>query len=291
MSKVKNKLKPIDSPVYSHFSALYLSFFSNRLYVDVGKRWKGLGLIYLLLVIGLFSIPFSLYVGANFNRFFSQQIIEPILKMPTLYVQNGEASIDEPMPYLIKNKKEQVVLIIDTTGAVTDFTPEYPNLNILINKDKITYRIPTAQLFNVSTEQASQHVPIVQSFNKEVNSVFDGKKLVNEGAVTGLKYASQLMIYPLIVMVFYSFFLVMFLTVALLAQLFARIFFSFQITYAQACRLLIVASTPMLLVLYAFLTANVLFAGMGIILLALLGAYYSYALYSLRSESLQVVAP
>lgn len=290
MSKVKNQLKPIDTPVYGYLSALYRSFYSSRLYVDVGKHWTGFGLIYLFLVIGLLCIPFSIYVGYNFNKLFEQEIINPILQMPPIIVQNGEASIDIPMPYLIKNDKKQVVLIIDTTGVVNEFTNEYPNLNILINKDKISYRIPTTQFFN-NDQQLSQHIPIVQSFNKEVNSVFDGKKLITDGAVTGLKYASQLMIYPLVIIVLFSFFVVMFPVVALLAQLFARMFFSFQITYSQASRLLIVSSTPMLLILFIFLTLNILFAGMGIILFALLGAYYAYALYSLKAESVQVVAP
>lgn len=290
MSKVKNQLKPIDTPVYGYLSALYQSFFSRHLYVDVGKRWKGMGLLYLLLVCAIFCIPFSLYVSFNFNKFFNEEIIRPLMQLPTIYVQNGEATIDKPMPYLIKNNKDQVVLIVDTTGKINEFTSEFPNLNILINKDKITYRVPTAQLFNFNQTQANQHIPIVQSFNKEVNSVFDGRKLISDGAVTGLKYASQLMIYPLIVAVFFSFFIILFPVVALLAQLFARIFFSFRITYFQASRLLIVSSTPMLLILFIALTLNILFPGMGIILFALLGAYYSYALYSLRAESLQVVA-
>lgn len=289
MKKDKTKLKPINKPIYRYPAALYHAFYSRQLYVDVGKRWRGLGFIYLLLVVALFSIPFALSVSKQFNGYFNEELIEPLLKLPTLYVQNGEASIDQPVPYLIKNKKGQVVIIVDTSNVIHEFNAQYPYLNILINKNQMMYKMPVPQLFKGSTPSMNVMTPVVEVFNKGVNSVFDGKKLVHEGSLTGLKYVSQLMIYPLTVAILFSFFLVIFPMVALLAQVFARLFFSFQITYGQACRVLIVSSTPMLLVLFFFLTCNLMFSGMGIILMALMGAYYSYALHALKSDSLKVV--
>lgn len=291
MSKTNTRLKPINTPVYGYWGALYHSFYSRQLYVDVGKRWKGFAFVYLLLTIAILSIPFALIIGSTFNEFFTQEIINPLLKLPTIYVQNGEASIDKPMPYLIENNKGQVVLIVDTTGVVNEFSAKYPNLSILINKDKMSYRIPTPQFFKNNQPEVNTRIPIVQKFNKGANSVFDGKNLVNDGAMTRLKYLSELMTYPIIIAILFSFFIVMFPVIALLAQVFARVFFAFQITYPQACRLLIVSSTPMLLALLIFLSANIMFSGMGIILIALLGAYYSFALHSLKAESLHVVAP
>ncbi len=54
VSKIKNKLKPIDAPAYGYWKALYMSFYSTRLYVDVGKRWRGIGLLYLLFFVVVF---------------------------------------------------------------------------------------------------------------------------------------------------------------------------------------------------------------------------------------------
>ena len=42
---------------YSIFHPLVLSFFSKSLYRDVGKNWRGTGLLYLLLIIALLWIP------------------------------------------------------------------------------------------------------------------------------------------------------------------------------------------------------------------------------------------
>ena len=290
MNKAKTGLKSIDTPIYGYWSAMYYAFYSKRLYVDVGKRWKGLGLLYLLLVIAIGSIPLSLVTAYNFNQLFNQQLIDPILQLPTLYVQNGEVSIDKPMPYLVKNKKNQVVAIVDTTGSIDSFSEKYPHLTILINKDKMSYKVPTPQIFLNNKQLLKPQAPIVQTFDKTINSVFDGHQFVTSGAVTGLKYVSELLVYPVSIATVFSIFIVLFPVVALLAQLYSNIFFSFHITYKQALRLLIVSATPMLVALFILLMFNIIFPGLGFILLALLGAYYSFSLYSLKAESLQVVS-
>jgi len=100
VSKAKGKLKPIDTPVYRYWAALYKSFYSRNLYVDVGKRWHGLGILYLLLAIVLFSIPVALKTSLNLGRSFEEQLIDPLNQLPILYMQNGELTFDKPMPTL-----------------------------------------------------------------------------------------------------------------------------------------------------------------------------------------------
>lgn len=289
VSKTKNRLKPVDAPAYNYWKALYMSFYSKRLYVDVGKRWRGIGVLYLLLSIAVFSIPFAIKVSINLNRSFNEQIIEPLMLLPTIYVQNGKVSFDKPMPYLIKNKKNQVVLVVDTTDKVDKFGPEYPELTILINKEKIYIKIPTPQLLSESTPSPNLGVPLSQSFNKKSNFAFNGKKIVEENSMFGLKYASLGLVYPVIAVMFYSMFIVIFLVFAFLGQVFSRIFFSFQISFMQSSRLFMVATTPLLLVLMIVLTVNAIFPGFGFILMALMAFYFSLAVMSLKAESKRMV--
>ena len=63
--KIKNKLKLIDAPVYRYWDALYMSFYSRRLYVDVGKRWRGLGITLSSICYGciIYSIYFKNELG------------------------------------------------------------------------------------------------------------------------------------------------------------------------------------------------------------------------------------
>ena len=139
-----------------------------------------------------------------------------------------------------------MVLVIDTTGKVDQFSHEYPYMNILINKDKVSFRIPTPQLFASATPDLDSGVPLSQSFGKGSNFAFNGKKIVEENSMYGLKYAALALIYPVIVAMFYSMFIVMFLVFAFLGQVFSRTFFSFQVAFQQSCRLFMVATTPYL---------------------------------------------
>jgi hypothetical protein len=289
MAKVKNKLKPINAPIYGYGKALYLSFYSKRLYIDVGKRWRGYGIGYLVLLIALWSIPFSIKMALDLNTLFNEQLTEPLLAIPTIYIQNGEATFDKPMPYLIKNRKNEVVLIVDTTGQVNEFSEKYPKLTILINKDRVSFRMPGLQALGGAAAINNPNKPLVQSFGKGENLVFDGKKIVEQGAFIQWKYAGQLMVYPVITVVFFSMFLMIFLILGFLGQLFTRIFFSFRITVQQSSRLLMVATTPMMLVLLGILISNVMFPGYGFLLMVVLSVYFSLAVYSLKSESKRVV--
>ena len=241
MARAKNKLKLMDAPIYHYWQALYLSFYSKRLYIDVGKRWQGIGLLYFLLAIAVCSIPLALRVGINLDQSFNEQIIEPLLQVPDIYVQNGEASLDKPMPFLIKNKKDQVVLVVDTRTNDSLFGPEYPNLSILINKDKVYFKTPTPQLFSTILPETTKSEPQSQSFGKGTNFVFNGKKIVEENGMLKLKHMAQLMIYPIIVVILYSMFVVIFLVLAFLGQVFASIFFSFKISFSESSRVFRVA--------------------------------------------------
>ncbi|MBL7478968.1 DUF1189 family protein [Legionella bononiensis] len=288
--KDKNKLKPFDAPVYSYWSALYMSFYSKRLYIDVGKRWRGIGLLYLLLAIAIGAIPYSLKMSGEFNSEFHNQLIAPILSLPTIYIQNGALNFDKPMPYLIKNDKGLVSVIIDSTGTISEFTKEYPYLTLLINKNTMSIKIPSPSIMAVGTDQTIRGPVIVQPFDKGMNMMFDGKSIINSSSIYGLKYAAQLMIYPVVVAIFYSLLVVFFLVLAFLGQVFSRIFFSFKLKFSQSCRLFMVSSTPMLLVMMIFITLNAIFYGFGFILLALIGVYFSFAVRSLRSDSKKMVS-
>lgn len=289
MTKEKKVLRKIDAPFYNYLQALVLSFFSSRLYVDVGKRWKGFGILYLLLVIFLFAIPFAFRINVEFNTFFEQQIIEPLKQIPPLYIQNGKVSLDKPMPYLIKNKKGQIVTIIDTTGKVKTIDNTYPDLTTLITDNKFFYKVPSPQFFFIKDMQQKQAPVFSQSLSENINQVFDGNDWIKSSGIERIKLLSQIIIYPTIALLFFAIFLVFYLVFALMGQLIAKLFFNFSLGYRQACRLLMVSATPQLIVLLLGLTINYMFKGFGLILIGLLIGYFCFAVLSLKRESLKLV--
>ncbi|ASQ46101.1 DUF1189 family protein [Legionella clemsonensis] len=289
MAEEKQALRKIDAPLYNYFQAIILSFYSRRLYVDVGKRWKGFGMLYLLLVMFLFTLPFGLRIISDFDTFFEQQLIEPIKQLPPIYIQNGEVSFDKPMPYFIKNESGEVVSIIDTTGAIKSIDDTYPHLATLITKDKFYYRVPSPQFFFTKQPNKEKDPVYVQPLSKDINQIFDGKTWVESSGLSRVKLVSQLIIYPTIALVFFAIYLVFLLVFALMGQFLARLFFHLTISYKQTARLLAVSLTPQILFLVSGLTLDWLFPGFGLVLIILLAFYFSFAVISLKRESQKLV--
>lgn len=290
MTKKNKSLRPIDKPFYHYWQALYHSFFNNRLYVDVGKRWKGLGIGYLLFLMFVVTLPFSLRVIIDFNRFFMEDLVQPLQQLPKLYIQNGTVSLNKPMPYIIKNKQNQVVAIVDTTGTVNTIDGSFPFLTVLITKDKLFYHFPSPQFFfNTNAVQNPANPVYVYSFKKESNTVFVGSEWVKSSSILNLKRFFAILIYPTVVFIFFAFFLVILLALALLGQLAAKLL-RFTITYQQSCRLIMVSATPFMVVLWILLVLGWFSNRIGFFMPLLLILYFCFAVIALKQESQKLVS-
>lgn len=285
----KGQIKPIDAPHYGYLSALIGCFYVRNLYVDVAKRWKGIGFLYLLISIAILSIPYGVKMGYKIGQSFELQMLEPLRELPLIYVQNGELKFDEPMPHFIKNSQGQITTVIDSTGKVTAFTEEYPDLTLLFTKDKLMIRVPTPDLFESVASSVTEDKPLEQAYGKNSNWVFNGAKMADEIGVKSLKYMAQIIIYPELVIIITFILAVIYITIAMMGQVFSVAFFSFSITYLQACRLLVVSGTPMVVLMNGFMFFNNFFSGSGILMFLVLLLYYNFALFAVRSESKKLV--
>lgn len=290
MSKKKQTMRLIDAPIYGYWQTLYMAFYSSRLYIDVARRWRGFGVLYLLFIIAIASIPLSVSIIIYFNRYFDEQMILPLENLPPLYVQNGKVVFDEPMPYLIKNRSGDVVAVIDTTGStVTKMIAAYPQLTILITKNKLYFRPPSFQFFLNNPAKTSSGFVSIQTLNKASNEVFVGKKWVESSGILKLKLTSEIIIYPVVVMFIFAVYVVFMIFLALMGQLFAWSIFKLKLTFQEACRLFLVASTAQIAVFFTLFTANIILPGTGIFYVALMSTYFSYAVISVRRESKKMV--
>ncbi|MGQ3889029.1 DUF1189 family protein [Legionella sp. CNM-1927-20] len=285
MTNAQTTLRDIDKPHYNYFQALYLSFFSSRLYIDVGRRWRGFAITYLLLVFLIVSLPFAIRMILNFNNYFDEKIILPLKSLPPLYIQSGQVSLDKPMPYFIKNKAGKIIAIVDTTGTVNQIDNKYPDLTILIVKDGLFYRTPDSKLISGDSKLNVNKI----TFDKSMNQYFDSSQWLNTSGIQKIKLFSQAIIYPTIVLTLFFMYLVIFLVLALLGQVIALAIFRFTITYGQAVRLLFVAATPHVVFLMTALAFDWMFLGFGLVLVIILALYFSYALLSLKRDSTKLV--
>ncbi|MGQ3890589.1 DUF1189 family protein [Legionella sp. CNM-4043-24] len=283
-------LTDLDTPHFSYWQALYASFFSPELYVDVGKRWKRLSLGYLLLAMFVILLPLSLRVMYIMNQNLERELFEPIRNIPTLYLQNGKVSLDKPMPYLIKDSSGAVKAIVDTTGKITSITSEYPALTFLITRDSLFYRIPPdPPVFSSVANPVNTGTPEQFKLPADMTEVFNGADWLNSSGVRALKFTVLFSLYPCLAMAFFGLYLSLLLAFAMMVQFVSYIFLKFTVTYAQAFRLLMVASTPQLVLLTLLILFNAVFTGMGAVLLVVIALYCSFGLLSLKRVSNRLV--
>ena len=289
MKRTKSQqLRPVDAPIYRYWQALFLSFYSSRLYVDVAKRWRGYGALYLLLLIIVLTLPLGGRLTYYFHHYLNTEIIEPLQKIPALYIQNGKISIDKKMPYLIKNNQGKVVAVIDTTGKITNIN-QYPDLMLLITKEKIFFRQPTVRLFKTPSIPLMQRKIFEEVLNKDTNELFVVKKWMDANHIERIKWLMSCIIYPLLAFFTYGLSLATMMSFAFLGQLCSIMIFKHMISFKQACRLCMVAGTPQQTVFFLCLAAEVTLPYSGFFYVTLLSMYINYAILCVRRESKKLV--
>jgi hypothetical protein len=292
MKKEKSTaLVPEKKAQYGYLKSIILSFYSRNLYVDVGKRWHGLGLIYLIIMLTIFTLPMGLKTGYYFNQFFNDELIAPFKNIPNIYIQNGQVNFEKPMPYYVKDKQGQVKIIIDTTGTINGFSSAFPEMTVLITKNSILYRIPEASFTkSLTTSTSTNNVIKVNKvpLDENLTQVFNGEDWVNQAYIGSIKFF-MVFITPILVMsFFFGIMLVLLLIFAFLGQVVAQSFFDLKINFFTSSRLMIVASTPMNLLLLSMLTFQLMIPYIGFLFIIILSVYYCLALFALKRESRKV---
>lgn len=269
-------VRVLTKPVYGYWQALYLSFFNVSLYLDVLKRWKGLGWKYLALVMVLFSIPLATKVTLGFNRFFDEQVIATFQLLPPLTVQQGSVSLKEPAPYFMKNDFGQVVGVVDPTGQITSLqNRHYPHLSLLITQHEIFYRMPAYQVFRHQNPGRVFEQTFAQKIPSQAYGVVNGDALVKALPFGKLRSLSWIGIYPMLVSLFFTVYAGFFLIIAIFARFISKILLRAPLTYVQTCRLLAVSSTASAACLLFLLSMDWQFAGMGTVLFGMIAVYFS----------------
>jgi hypothetical protein len=290
VSKNKTILRVIDAPLYRYWQALFMAFYSRRLYVDVAKRWRGYGILYVLFVVALLCFPLSARITYQFDRYFEEKVMSPLKALPVLQIQNGNIVFENPMPYVVKNNSGKIVAMIDTTGGTKDMSALSPDLTILFTKNKIFFRPPTLQLFFYTRHTGKGNDVYVQELNKDSNEIFVPKDWALSSGILKVKWMVELLIYPLLTGFIFGIDVVVMLFLAFIGQLLSIIIFKYKMSLKDSCRLFLVAATPQMITFVLFLTASIRSPGGGFLYLVLLSVYFSYAVLSVKRESTRIVS-
>ena len=130
-----------------------LSFFSKRLYRDVGRNWKGSNFLYLFLLLAICWIPPTLKLRQEMVQSLDSNQVKLINQLPDIHIQNGQVSIDQNQPYRI-TRNGKTVAIIDTTGSMNYIADE--NVMALLTENELIIRRGKNQFNTLDLSQVSE---------------------------------------------------------------------------------------------------------------------------------------
>jgi hypothetical protein len=113
-----------------------MAFYSRSLYRDVGKHWKGVSFLYLLLLLAICWIPIMFKMHSAVSRYVADEVPKIVRQVPVITIDKGEVSIDGEMPYIITEpESDEPFIIIDTTGEYASL--ENTPARVLITKKEL----------------------------------------------------------------------------------------------------------------------------------------------------------
>lgn len=126
------------------FHAFVMSFFSQDLYRDVGRNWRGCAFLYLLLLLALCSIPKMMMLYSGFSGFLTDVAPQLLSQIPAITVSEGQVSIDREEPYFIRDPKSgETIAVIDTTGQFESLGEA--GTYVLVTKTQVMVRKSTRE--------------------------------------------------------------------------------------------------------------------------------------------------
>lgn len=102
---------------YGMIQAIFMSFYSKKLYRDVAVNWGGKSLIYLLFILSLSWIYFTYQIQHGINTFTAKDVDKIVVQIPVVTINQGKVSTPENRPYEITDPDtKQKIAVIDATG-------------------------------------------------------------------------------------------------------------------------------------------------------------------------------
>lgn len=233
---------------YTIIHPVFMSFYSKSLYKDVAMNWKGFGFIYLFVLLAFCCIPVMIKNHWRLSNFVANEAPAIVKQIPLIMIKQGRVSIEESMPYYVKDIINDITLmIIDTTG-------QFISLNntqafILLTKDHCIVSVRRlvkwfpphrSHLTDFKIADKSRILPL--SNIDEVN--IDHKKIYRWLGIIKDWYA--IILFPLVLLGSFFYRIFQILIYAIIGLFFTKIF-NIYLNYKTLVRLSAVAITPVIL--------------------------------------------
>ena len=275
----KGKQKPgrVVKPVYNYVQALYLSFFSGKLYIDVKQRWKGMGATYLFILCAMLTLPWSALILWQQSSFYNSQVVPAIKQMPPLTVKKGKISFDKKSPFIIKsNVTKKPLIIIDTSGSVKSLKDrKYDSVLLLVTDNSII----TKQAGLPESKHAMDKELSGVISTHEMMAMYDKAKLVFSITLFPT-FATTLFVAEFMIVMLFS----------VIAMFYAKAILNYDMGFRESVRVCCVAATPKLLVLFILFQTSLKHSHtLGLVLFFVFLGYYTFAVIANKRAAKDLV--
>jgi hypothetical protein len=227
---------------YSTIHPLFMSFYSRSLYQDVGKNWKKISYLYLVLLLAVCQIPIMFMFHAELSEYFHREVPKIIKQVPVITISKGEVSVNVQMPYTIKDTEGNApLIIIDTTGQVTSL--ENSEAIALLTKTRLIIR-------RSSKETRSMDLSGIDSLVIDQSRIYDWIELFLDNF--------PFLLYPFALLFSFLFRMLQAIIFAAIGMYFAKSL-KIPLSYRALLSLAIVSMTPSIILntLYDYAGTNV----------------------------------
>ncbi len=212
------------------FHPLVLSFFSQPLYQDVARNWRGITFLYLLLLLAICWLPHMFRLQAELTKFVEKDSARALQQIPRISINNGEVSTDVETPYFINDPDTgKPFVIIDLTGEFESLAGT--EAKVLVTKNQVFVR-------NRPTETRVYDLSGIKEFSVDRARVEGWLELAQRWFV--------IILFPFTLSFVYGYRLVQAFIYGLIGLIVAKILHA-SLPYMALVRLAIIAVTPVLI--------------------------------------------
>ncbi len=209
----------------------FFSFFSKRLYREVGQNWKGANFAYLFLLLAICLLLPALTMRDNLLQALESSQAGFINQIPDIHIKNGHVMVDQNQPLYIRSENGTPLAIVDTTGSMNYI--DDANVLALLTESKLIVRRGGNQFNTLNLAQVADF-----RFNSQIAA----------GWIQNTKQSLAPLSYGIFLLLSYIFTVLVMLLIAIVGLILSSIIHA-SLNFSGILRLAAAAATPSIILI------------------------------------------
>jgi len=207
------------------------SFFSKRLYREVGQNWKGANFAYLFLLLAICLLLPTLTMRDNLLQSLESGQVGFLNQIPDIHIKNGHVMVDQNQPLYIRSENGTPLAIVDTTGSMNYI--DDASVFVLLTESKLIIRRGGNQFNTLDLAQVTDF-----RFNSQIAA----------GWIQNAKQSLAPLSYGIFLLLSYIFTVLVMLLIAIVGLILSSIIHA-SLNFSGILRLAAAAATPSIILI------------------------------------------